>query len=150
MASMGEVGTFHHQQPNPYLMASSTVFIIPLYYANRIGNRPVQFICGSLTAVSLLYHATKHPFVFWLDQTAVWTFIVRSVIEGLRGGPKSLLFVAAANLTSAYLYVYGRYSKSLIWSDRYGEATATHAAMHLIAAAGYVGCMKWAEKPLLK
>jgi hypothetical protein len=131
---------FYHQDPNPYLMASSLLFWIPLQEAIRRGRRWTVYTLSLLIPASLAFHATKHPALYALDQAAVYALVACSWYDGYHGD--ALLITTTVNAASFYLYMWGRLSQSLIWSADFQEATAAHILMHALSALGYTWLLK--------
>jgi hypothetical protein len=129
---------FYHQSPNPYLVISSLLFLIPAHYAHDVEQLwPTTYALRGLVIASSAYHLTKHHVLYYIDQGAVITLFIRSIIDGLYGGPTCITISMAINLMCIYLYYYGRLTQSLIWSSSFHEATASHVFMHSIVVVGY-------------
>ena len=133
------MGIYYHQEPNPWLVASSFSFLVPYWMcrSHPAGPRATQSPLLALIAASAAYHATKDPVIFYLDQIAVWTFAWRTLQDGWRGGQKSWAVAAVSNTTTFVVYYYGRYTQSLLWSPEYAVATAAHMGFHIWVAAAY-------------
>jgi peptidoglycan biosynthesis protein MviN/MurJ (putative lipid II flippase) len=136
---------FYHQNPNPYLVASTLTFLAPLSIAVQLNDTHTQAAFTFLLVASTAYHATKHPVLYYIDQIAANYLVIRSFLDGYRGGAASLAISISVNLTCIYLYMYGRKTQSLIWSPSFEVATATHAFMHCLVAAGY-SCLLYVAK----
>ena len=136
---------FFHQNPNPYLVASTLTFLAPFAVATRIQNTETQYAFICLLCASTCYHATKYRALYYVDQLAVNYLVLRSFIDGYAGGSASLTVSIAVNLICFYLYMYGRMTQGLIWSPSFKVATASHALMHCLVAAGYTYMLQLAE-----
>lgn len=124
-------------QPNPWLIATSLAFIIPLVYG--IYKRAYILVAGVLTVLvcSTLYHSTKDPVLFWVDQISVIYLITALLLysyQKLRWIGISM--VTAGILLNSVLYYYGWFTKSLVWSEEFKTATTAHATMHLATNIG--------------
>jgi hypothetical protein len=128
---------FYHQDPNPYLVASTLTFLVPLHAAAQLELWQTQLVLSALLVASTSYHATKNGLLYYADQAAVTALVWRSVVDGLNGGPLCTGIAIGVNAACVYLYYYGRIRQTLIWSPQFVTATASHAGMHLLVAGGY-------------
>jgi hypothetical protein len=128
---------FYHQEPNPWLIASSLLFLLPALEARRQHVAATATTLLSLSIVSALYHLTKNPVLYYLDQLAVLAIVSRSIVDGLKGGGASLQICVAVNAGSFVLYYVGLATHGLIWSPNFWVATGSHAFMHIGVAGGY-------------
>lgn len=136
---------FFHQNPNPYLVASTLTFLAPLAVATRIHNMETQYALIFLLCASTSYHATKYRPLYYVDQVAVNYLVLRSVLDGYAGGASSFAISVSVNLICFYLYMYGRATQSLVWSPSFKVATAAHVFMHCLVATGYTCMLQLAE-----
>ena len=126
-------------QPNPWLIATSLAFLIPLGYT--LSDRRTFILAGALwlvVIVSTLYHATKDPVLFWLDQVAVFTVVLSALYFGLKQGGAPLVIMGIVGAGCALMYYGGWLFDSLVWSEHFATATASHALMHLWVIGGLV------------
>jgi hypothetical protein len=136
---------FYHQNPNPYLVASTLTFLAPLSMATQLDMIQTQNAFIFLLVASTTYHATKNRVLYYIDQAAVNYLVVRSLIDGYMGGAASLTVSISVQVVCFYLYMYGRKTQGLIWSPSFQVATATHVFMHCLVAAGYSCLLYLAE-----
>ena len=132
---------FYHQEPNLYLATSSILYSIPLYAA-ILADQYLTFCALALVIpTSIVYHSTKHPIAYYLDQIGVYSVVFCSWYDGYRGGPATLCISFLSNAASFYLYMWGRKTQSLIWSPDYRIATASHVLLHAVSALGYTALL---------
>jgi hypothetical protein len=119
---------------NPWLIATSVAFTLPYIYAARMGASLLSFASLALATVSSLYHATKDPTLFWIDQVVVIHMAAATLLHGYRHGTIhiSCSFIGV----NMILYYVGWYFTSLIWSHTYIIATTAHAFMHVWTIVG--------------
>jgi hypothetical protein len=129
---------FYHQEVNPYLVASSLLFLLPILTVRRLHLAATAHTLLSVAVISTAYHATKNPILYWVDQAAVGNLVWRSVVDGWKGGGTALRISAAVNTGAFILYYVGRATGSLIWSKEFWFATASHATLHIGVVAGYL------------
>lgn len=126
-------------QPNPWLIGTSLAFLLPLGYTLR--HRQTLVMAAALwlvVIVSTIYHATKDPILFWIDQLAVFTLGLSALYFGLKQGGAPLLITVIVVAGCAAAYYGGWLFDSLIWSEHFTTATASHALMHLWVIGGIV------------
>ncbi len=129
---------FYHQSPNPYLVFSSLLFLVPSYYSSWSKQLWLTtYALNGLVIASSAYHLTKHHVLYYIDQGAVISLFARSIIDGYYGGTTCIIIVSLTNAICFYLYYYGRLTQSLIWSPSFLEATVSHVCMHSIVMVGY-------------
>jgi hypothetical protein len=124
-------------QPNPWLVASSLIYSIPLYAAIHANIQIATYAFSLLLPASIAYHATRHPVVYYIDQVGVYSVVVGSWFDGYYGGPVPSFYAVLSNVISFYLYFWGKYSGTLIFSSSYSISTASHAMLHAASAIGY-------------
>ena len=121
-------------QMNPWLMATSAAFVVPYIVAARGGVPLLATSSLALAAVSSLYHATKDPVLFWVDQVAVFSLATATLIHGYRYNTIhiSCTFIGL----NIVLYYIGWCLTGLVWSHDFIVATTSHAFMHLWTIVG--------------
>ncbi len=124
-------------QPNPYLVLSSLLYIVPLYAANQANIQIAKSAFSLLLPASIAYHATRHPIIYYIDQVGVYSVVVGSWIDGYNGGQISSFYAILSNIISFYLFFWGKMTGTLIWSNSYFISTTSHALLHAASAIGY-------------
>lgn len=121
--------------PNRILMASSLSFLLPMMAALKADAIYAAAVCGNLVVTSFLYHMTKDVNYFWVDQAAVFLYIVAFVYE-VFFHKKAFHQVLVAMLTIyiTVIYHYGYMNRCYIWDSDCSMSGAHHAGMHVIAA----------------
>jgi len=120
-------------QPNPYLIATSLMFIIPASYAAYTKYWSACLVLTYLTLVSTIYHATKNNYLFYLDQTACIIYALYTMCQSYKYG---LIYVWYVGTGFTVIVYYGGYlTQSLVYSPNLLVATICHAMMHLIVNA---------------
>lgn len=117
---------------NPYLILSSTSFIIPVtltaYNHQWLAYSASLFILMS----SLLWHSTKHPTYLIIDQTMCYYLTSVYLYYAARYG---ILYVGIPISTYSFIiYHYGHYTKSLAWSPDTDQANMWHSTIHFAVA----------------
>ena len=138
---------FYHQDPNPFLVASSFLFLIPMQLAAPLKLWTTQAVFWNLILSSASYHATKNRALFYIDQVACYALVACSIKDGYYGGNGTLSMTVSINLACAYLYYYGYTYQCLIWSPDYRVATAAHMGMHLIGSLGCTAALYFYRVP---
>ncbi len=116
-------------QMNPWLMATSATFVVPYVAAARVGAPMLAASSLALALVSSLYHATKDPVLFWVDQIAVFFLAAATLIHGYRYN--TIIISCTFIGLNMVLYYIGWYLTHLVWSHDFMVATTSHAFMHL-------------------
>lgn len=117
-------------KPNPYLVLSSTLFVIPTTVAANYRDWNIYAIFLYMTVVSSLYHATKYPPLLYLDYPGCYTVVVILGYETYKI-QKFKEFAFYSSLC-AMLFWGGYLTDRLVFSDNEIEQTVTHFMMHLI------------------
>jgi hypothetical protein len=114
--------------PNPILVASSLLFIIPVAMAK---DWAVFNVSMFLALISSMYHATKNLTLFWVDQVAVYIYVIYISYRLNMIGKNLEWFIPI--LYSTIVYHIGYLNKRFIWSTNPMEANISHVSMHLSA-----------------
>jgi hypothetical protein len=121
--------------PNRILMASSLSFLLPMMAALKADAVYTAAVCGNLVVTSFLYHMTKDVTYFWIDQVAVFLYVVAFVYEVLFHKKKLYqVLVAIVTVYVTVIYHYGYLNECYIWDSDCSLSSAHHAGMHVIAS----------------
>ncbi len=96
---------------------------------------------ANLTVTSFLYHMTKDVNYFWIDQIAIYLYIVAAVYEAFfKRKMFHQILVGTITIYSICVYHYGYMNTCYIWDTDCSLSSAHHAGMHCVAAlAGTIG-----------
>ena len=117
-------------EPNPYLVCSSLLFIIPTtagaYY--RQWNMYLTFLL--ITIISSLYHATKNKYLIIIDYFACYNIVYVMYYQTAKIGQTQnyLIWTGACGI----LFWGGYLTKRLVFSPDTIENNISHVSMHLI------------------
>jgi len=123
-------------KPNPYLVVSSTLFVIPTTLAANYRFWNIYAIFLYITIVSSLYHATKYPPLLYLDYPGCYTVILVLGYETYKVNKftEFALYYSVCGI----LFWGGYFTKRLVFSENQIEQTVSHLTMHLIVIASGV------------
>lgn len=130
--------------PNRTLMMSSLCFLLPMIVSLHADSIYAAAVSGNLMVTSVLYHMTKDIHYFWIDQIAIYLYVVAAVYEALF---KQKMFhqvlVGAIMIYATFLYHYGYMNTCYIWDTDCTLSSAHHAGLHVISAlAGAITFLK--------
>jgi hypothetical protein len=121
--------------PNRILMLSSLCFLFPMLAALHSNAVVAAVAAANLTVTSVIYHMTKDVYYFWVDQVAIYLYVVAAVYEAFF---KRKLFhqvvVGALCVYSTSLYHYGYMNTCYIWDTDCSLSSAHHAGLHVVGA----------------
>jgi hypothetical protein len=119
--------------PNPYLVGTSLLFIVPASYAAYTRFWSACAVLTYLMTVSSIYHATKNNYLFYLDQTACILYALYTMHQSYKHG---LIYVWYVGTGFTVLVYYGGYlTQSLVYSRNLVVATVCYGVMHLMVNA---------------
>jgi hypothetical protein len=129
------VQAMHGQGPNPILMASSLAYLIPMIAALQSNAFYAAVVSANLMVTSVLYHWSKDPHYFWVDQVAVYLYLVAAVYESFfKGKTSHQILVAVMGVYATCVYHFGKAHECYVWDTDCSVATQHHAAMHMVSA----------------
>lgn len=121
--------------PNRILMASSLMYMLPMLAALKMNSIYTAAVCGNLVVTSFIYHMTKDVNYFWVDQVAVYLYVVAAVYESFfKRKMLHQIIVAAVSVYAITIYHYGYLNQCYIWDSDCSLSSAHHAGMHIISA----------------
>lgn len=120
---------------NPVLVATGMTFLIPAVAALH-GNAIIAAIASlNLMATTIVYHWSKDQDYYWIDQIAIFLYIVAIVYEAFfKRRMFHQILVGVICIYTTCLHHYGYMHTCYIWDDDCSTATHHHAAMHFVAA----------------
>jgi hypothetical protein len=117
-------------QPNPYLVLSSILFIIPATLA-AYKKLWVEYIaCIFITLISSIHHATRLPITYFLDKIACYYLIYIFYISSKKINKIYIWMIGAAYGLIVYHISY--IFNIMIWNEVYYISTLWHVSMHLV------------------
>lgn len=128
-------------------VASSLTFLIPFYAAIEVNNKITALCWISLTGTSLALHITKKPFYIYgrgncipwletLDTLVVNISVIRSIIDGWRGGPAGIAIVTFILSYSYFMFYIGNKLNRFAFDINFYKSTASHLSIHLLSSLG--------------
>jgi len=124
-------------EPNPYLVASSVLFIIPTTMSAYNRHWLLYSIFLYMSLVSSIYHATKYKPLLYLDYPGCYALVLITGYENWKSG--RVLYWIAGTSTCGILFWGGWCSGRLIFSTDSLEKNISHAGMHLFV--NLCGCL---------
>jgi len=126
----------NNYSPNPWLVATSTTFLIPATLFALQGNWLLYASNLAVVTVATVYHASKWPQLYYVD---VATANQLAILHTLYAIQKGVWYVPMPGiLYSLLMFVYGHNYGCFVWHSSYEVATAWHISMHLAVMASAV------------
>ena len=120
---------------NPVLMATSASFLLPMLAALHSDSLYAAIVCGNMAVTSFIYHWSKDPYYYWLDQVAIFLYMVAAVYEAFfKKRRLHQILVGAICIYATSLHHFGYAYTCYIWDDDCSVATQHHAGMHFVSA----------------
>ena len=120
---------------NYVLATSSLMLLLPAWAALKAGDTVRVWYHSGVAVISVTYHLTKHPVIFWIDVAAA-NSLVPSIVPLLIQRD----YAAFAYMTGlAYcftIFYYGYMKKDLVWNPDPRVATPYHVSLHWAASFG--------------
>ncbi len=123
-------------EPNPYLVGSSLLFLIPTTMAAIYRQWPMYFALLYISFISSLYHATKYKYLLPFDYIGCYVLLYTLYQETSKLG--YLLHFKIGSGSCAILFWGGYLTNHLTWSDNKIEASLSHLVMHFIVIASSI------------
>jgi len=121
--------------PNRILMASSLIFLLPMMAALKADAIYAAAVCGNLVVTSFFYHMTKDVNYFWVDQAAIFLYVVAFVYEVMfRKHMFHQILVGILTIYATTIYHYGYLNHCYIWDSDCSLSSAHHAGLHIVSA----------------
>jgi hypothetical protein len=123
------------RKPSYALATSSLMLLIPAWAAWKSGDTVRVWYHSGVAVISVTYHLTKHPVVFWID-FAVANSLVPSALP-LVTQRDYMIFSYLACLGYCFgMFYYGYVKKDLMWHPDPVVATRYHISVHWAASFG--------------
>jgi hypothetical protein len=120
---------------NPVLMATSASFLLPMLAALHSDSLYAAIVCGNMAVTSFIYHWSKDPYYYWIDQVAIFLYMVAAVYEAFfKKQQLHQILVGAICIYATALHHFGYAYTCYIWDDDCSVATQHHAGMHFVSA----------------
>lgn len=116
---------------SPILTASSTLFLIPWYYAFINGQYLNSQAAFALFLTSIYYHGLRTPFTYYVDQVAMVSYVARNTYSLCTGG----MWLQALLLNAYCITVY--YSRPSQWKSNNKNILTVefcHATIHIMGS----------------
>ena len=95
--------------------------------------------------VSAVYHATKHPYLLYLDYSLDQIAHVATLYTITPGGWRTMPAYSLWLSYILFIYYYGYMNKIFVWNPDLGAATPWHMSLHVSTA--IVTCYTVARAP---
>ena len=114
---------------NPWLVLTSTTFLIPATLFALQGNWLLYASNLAVVTVATVYHASKWPQLYYVD---VFTALQLAILHSLYALQKGIWYVPVPGiLYSLLMFVYGHQNKQFVWHPTLTHSTIWHMTMHL-------------------
>lgn len=121
--------------PNRVLMLTSLSYLMPMLAALHSNALYAAIASGNVVVTSVLYHMTKDVHYFWVDQAAVYLYVVAAVYEIVfKGKEVYQVVVGVLCIYAVAIYHIGYVNSCYIWDSDCSLSTAHHAGMHFVGA----------------
>lgn len=118
------------KKPNPYLVCSSVMFIIPATMGAYYRQWNIYFTFIFITLISSLYHSTKNRYLIIIDYAACYNIVY--VLYRQSAAINQLLNFSIWCGVCAVIFWGGYLTNRFIFSPNMIEKNITHVSMHLI------------------
>lgn len=120
-------------KPNYWLAASSLCLMMPTWAAWKCGDTIRIWYHTGVTVVSVTYHLTKHPLVFWIDFVTA-NSMVPSILPLVSQRDYTMFTYACGVGYCFFMFYYGYIKKDLVWNPDVDRATPYHVSLHYVAS----------------
>jgi hypothetical protein len=115
--------------PNPWLVATSTTFLLPATLFAYKGIWHLYYSNIAVVAVSAIYHATKLTPLYYIDVATANTLAILHTLWAIE---KGVGFVPVPGiLYSLLMFWIGHQNREFIWHPDITYATLWHMSMHM-------------------
>ena len=121
-------------EPNPWLVVSSLAFLAPAFTCYMTNNYYLSVIYGVVTFVSSTYHATKYPYLLYIDYPLSQIAHVLTLYRIIPGGWASMPYYSGWLSYAIFIYYYGYKYKIMVWNPDLEMATPWHMSLHISTA----------------
>ena len=115
--------------PNPWLVATSTTFLLPATLFAYRGIWHLYYINIAVVAFSGIYHATKLTPLFYIDVATANILAVLHTLWAIENGIG--LVPVPGILYSILMFWIGHQYRQFIWHPNIAYATLWHMSMHM-------------------
>ena len=120
-------------KPNYWLAGSSLFLMMPTWAAWRCGDTIRVWYHTGVTVISVTYHLTKHPAVFWIDFVSA-NSMVPSILPLVAMRDYTMFTYACGVGYCFFMFYYGYIKKDLVWNPDVNAATPYHVSLHYVAS----------------
>lgn len=120
-------------EPNPYLVCSSLLFVIPTTMGAYYRQWNIYFTFLLMTLISSLYHATKNQYLVIVDYSACYNIVYVMYYQTSKIGHRTNYFIYSGACAACAVLFWGGYlTNHLVFSADPFEKNVSHVTMHLI------------------
>ena len=116
-------------EPNPYLVASSLGFIVPISFNLVYHQFHLYSINVAIMLISSIYHVSKYPPLFYLDAFTGYFVAIINSYHSIQHG-YSLIPIPSI-LYAVIMFWYGYKYNCFVWDPSLSRATLWHLSMHI-------------------
>jgi len=118
-------------EPNYWLVLSSMSFIAPTILCYNLNNPILYGVLIMVIYISSAYHATKIPYLLYLDIPLLYTANLITLYNILPGGWKTIPYYLVWLVYALFVYYYGQIHKTMVWNPNLKQATKWHMSLHI-------------------
>jgi hypothetical protein len=122
-------------RPNYVLATSSLMLLLPAWAALQAGDEVRIWYHAGVAVISVTYHLTKHPVMFWIDVAAA-NSLVPSVAPLLVQRDYTAFAYLIGLAYCFTVFYYGYMKRDLVWHPDPAVATPYHVSLHWAASFG--------------
>ena len=122
-------------EPNLWLVLSSFTFLAPALTCYKTSNYFLTSVYILVTVSSSVYHATKNPYLLYLDYPLMQFGHATVLYYIIDGKWASMPYYTLWLLYVIFIYYYGYKNNILVWNPDLEAATPWHMSLHISTAA---------------
>ena len=124
---------YNNYSPNPWLVATSTTFLIPATLFAIQGNWLLYASNLAVVTVATVYHASKWNLLYYVDVATANQLAFLHTLYAIQQGYGYIPLPGI--LYSMLMFIYGHKYRCFVWDPSYEVATAWHMTMHVAVMA---------------
>lgn len=118
---------------NWWLVGSSLFIYGPAVASYMVEDYPRTAYYTTVATVSVVYHATKHPVIFWIDFATANSMVI-TVIPVIFSRWYMVPSWAVVVAYASFVFYYGHAKRDLIWHPDPRIATSFHVSLHWLGS----------------
>jgi len=119
--------------PDRLLSLTGSLYIFPGYISLKKGYNYHASTCFLLAFTSFVIHNYHHPTFLIIDQTALLNYLISSFYIGFyyNVSKKTIGLGVLSVVYSAYIYIIGKHTGTMVWDNNIYVRITYHSLMHL-------------------